>query len=117
MRPPWKIRRRVVLAVLAVCAVAVLRFTFLPTAGVDPELAKMIVLGAYGLAGTTTGAYVFGAAWDDRNVMKLIGKDAYALEPPAWPKDIVMPEPAHGQDDAAYDAPNPPPPYEYRNAP
>lgn len=103
MRPPWTQRRRVVFGTLVMCAVVVLRFTFMPTAGVDPELAKMISLGVLGLAGTTIGTYVFGAAWDDRNVMTLIGEKAYAGTPAAsdgWPQDIAMPEP--------------PPPNEYR---
>ncbi len=66
----------------------------MPTDGIDPELAKLIVLGAFGLAGTTIGTYVFGAAWDDRNVMTLIGEKAYAAPalPDGWPPDIVAPE-------------------------
>ena len=37
---------------------------------------------AFGLAGSVIGAYVFGAVWDDRNVMQHIGRDAYQDAPP-----------------------------------
>ena len=97
MRPPWTQRRRVVFGALFVCAVLILRFAFWPTEGIDTELAKLIVLGAFGLAGTTIGTYVFGAAWDDSNVMKTLGPEAYAAAPaapPGWPADIVPPEPS-----------------------
>lgn len=95
MRPSWTQRRRVVFSTLVICAGLVLRFAFWPTEGIDPELAKLIVLGAFGLAGTTIGTYVFGAAWDDRNVMSTLGKEAYASTttvPEGWPPDIAPPE-------------------------
>lgn len=64
----WKIRRRVVVLTLAYCAVCT---TFLVFAtvwwGTDTALSGTIALGVIGLAGSTIGAYVFGAAWDDKN--------------------------------------------------
>lgn len=41
-------------------------------AGDDTMLAREMAQGAWMLLGATIGAYVFGAAWDDRNKAKEI---------------------------------------------
>jgi hypothetical protein len=67
-KPSWKIRRRIIVATLIFCALVVIALTgatmFL---GVDTALAGTIALGCFGLAGSTVGSYIFGAAWDDKN--------------------------------------------------
>ena len=62
-RPSWAIRRRVIFATLVFCAFEILWITFM---GADTAVASTIVLGAFGLAGSTIGSYVFGAVWDDK---------------------------------------------------
>lgn len=92
-RPPWKIRRRIVNLTLLFCAGAV---AWLLGFGQDNELHRAIATGAFLLAGSTIASYVFGAAWDDNNVMKTLGPKAYQDQVPdqvpdsdAWPADIV----------------------------
>jgi hypothetical protein len=65
-RPSWRIRRRVIVATLLFCAGEII---FLTGWGKDTDLASTIANGVLILAGSVIGAYVFGAAWDDRNVM------------------------------------------------
>ncbi len=73
-RPPWKLRRRIVNLTLLFCAGVVI---WLIARGEDTALAGSIVNAAFLLAGMVIGSYVFGAAWDDRNVMKTMGTEAY----------------------------------------
>ena len=77
-RPSWKIRRRIIVAALLFCAFAV---SYSMILGDGRPVHETIVLGAFALAGSIIGAYIFGAAWDDRNVMKELGPTAY-MEPP-----------------------------------
>lgn len=63
----WKIRRRVVYGTLAYCAGNV---QYLIAWGADTAVNQQIAVALTGLAGAVIGAYVFGAAWDDRNVMR-----------------------------------------------
>jgi hypothetical protein len=65
-RPSWRIRRRVIVATLLFCAGEIV---YLTGWGKDTDLASTIANGVLILAGSVIGAYVFGAAWDDRNVM------------------------------------------------
>ncbi|MGB3043672.1 MAG: hypothetical protein WBB98_10800 [Xanthobacteraceae bacterium] len=65
-RPSWRIRRRVIVATLLFCAGEII---YLTGWGKDTDLASTIANGVLILAGSVIGAYVFGAAWDDRNVM------------------------------------------------
>jgi len=65
-RPSWKHRRRVVFGALIFCALAI---TWLMIRGEDIRLHETIAVGLIGLAVSVIGSYVFGAAWDDRNVM------------------------------------------------
>ena len=69
-KPSWKIRRRLVNGILAFCGAEILLVTIAMFGWLDPAmiaLAQTIVLGAFGLAGSTIGSYIFGAAWDDKN--------------------------------------------------
>lgn len=79
-RPPWKQRRRIVQSTLLFCAGMV---AWLIWKGEDTNLASAVANACFFLAGSVIGAYVFGAAWDDKNVMQTMGGDAYQdQEPP-----------------------------------
>lgn len=80
MRPSWKIRRRVIWSTLVFCAGMI---GWLAIAGEDSELNRTIANALIILGGGTVSSYVFGAAWDDMNVMKLLGGDAYKDVPPS----------------------------------
>jgi hypothetical protein len=73
-RPPWKIRRRIVIATLIFCAFCVLWIMF---RGTDRGVEEVIVMCSFGLAAAVIGSYVFGAAYDDKNVMRHLGPKAY----------------------------------------
>jgi hypothetical protein len=99
-RPPWKIRRRIVNLTLIICAGMVL---YLLVFGQDNELHRSIVMYSFSLAGLTIASYVFGAAWDDANVMRTLGPKAYQDQVPmlpddsrpadaAWPADVPTDE-------------------------
>lgn len=82
-RPSWKIRKRIVIATLIFCAFCVL---WIMMRGDERSVLEVIVMCAFGLAGSTIGAYVFGAVWDDRNVMRELGAKAYEEPPLDEPK-------------------------------
>lgn len=87
-RPSWKHRRRVVFGALFFCAGAI---GYLIGAGEDTVLHRAIAEGLVMLAAGIIGSYVFGAAWDDRNVMVHGGRaSAPSGETPA----TVPPPPA-----------------------
>ncbi len=91
MRPSWTIRRRVIAATLLFCAAVV---GWLAVEGPSTPLNETIANGLILLAGGVIGSYVFGAAWDDLNVMKTLGGDAYrdsAAIPDGWPAGIAPP--------------------------
>lgn len=73
-KPSWKIRRRLIVAVLIFCAFCV---TYIMVWGDDRSIHEMIILSAFGTAVSVLGSYVFGAVWDDNNVMRRLGKQAY----------------------------------------
>lgn len=66
-RPSWRIRRRIIVATLAFCAGVIL---WLLWRGEDSRLNQDIANGVLLLGGSVIGAYVFGATWDDMNVMR-----------------------------------------------
>ena len=66
-------------AALLFCSVIV---GYLAIAGENNELTRSIAWSLIGLSTIITGFLGF-ATWDDRNVMKFMGKDAYNDEPPA----------------------------------
>jgi hypothetical protein len=93
MRPSWKIRRRVVVATIGFCMGCIV---YLMVRGeADSRLHETIAMGVIGLFISTVGSYVFGAAWDDKNVMATLGRDAYRDQGPAvpdgYPADIAAP--------------------------
>ncbi|HWW46528.1 MAG TPA: hypothetical protein VNZ94_01660 [Xanthobacteraceae bacterium] len=65
-KPSWRIRRRIIIATLLFCAGETI---YLTGWGADTSLHSTIANGILILAGSVIGAYVFGAAWDDANVM------------------------------------------------
>lgn len=68
MGPSWAIRRRIIVATLLFCAGEII---YLTGWGEDTNLASTIANGVLILAGSVIGSYVFGAVWDDRNVMAM----------------------------------------------
>lgn len=94
MRPSWKIRRRIVIATLGFCAGCIVYLMIYGQA--DSRLHETIAYGLIGTAISTIGSYVFGAAWDDSNVMRTLGPEAYRDQaqnvPQGWPADIAPPE-------------------------
>ena len=66
-KPIWKNRRRVIFGSLIFCAGMV---AYLAAMGDDSRLNETIVMGSFILAGLVIGSYVFGAAWDDKNLME-----------------------------------------------
>lgn len=77
MRPPWTVRRRLINATLGFCAGGLV---YLLLYGSDTRLHETMAFGFFGTAVSVLGAYVFGAAWDDMNVMRLLGRGAYQPE-------------------------------------
>lgn len=63
-RASWKIRRRVVNCTLVFCAGIILYLVFY---GKDTELNQTIANGLIFLSGSTIGAYLFGATWDQKH--------------------------------------------------
>lgn len=66
-RPSWRIRRRIIIATLTFCAGIII---YLLWKGDDTRLNQDIANGVLILGGSVIGAYVFGATWDDLNVMQ-----------------------------------------------
>lgn len=66
-KPSWRIRRRIIVGTLLYCGAMVF---YLAVWGESTSLAEAIATGLILLAGSVIGSYVFGAVWDDRNVMK-----------------------------------------------
>ena len=63
----WKHRRRLVYAALIYCAAMV---AWLGVVAEPSSLREQLALALVALAGAVIGAYVFGAAWDDKNMLK-----------------------------------------------
>lgn len=79
---PWNARRRRIDLILLYCAIVV---GYLAVYGPD-AVKDTIALGLVGLAVTTVGSYIFGAAWDDNNARKAAVQSesiAEGVEPPA----------------------------------
>lgn len=88
-RPPWEKRRRVMWAVLVFSGVVVF---YLAAAGADTELSRLIAGSLIALCGAIVTGYLGIATWDDLNVMKNLGREAYQRLPSDWPPDIAQPE-------------------------
>ena len=67
-KPSWAIRRRIIIGTLIFCALEVIYLTLYAE---DTDLASTLANGILILAGSVIGSYVFGAVWDDRNVMAM----------------------------------------------
>lgn len=67
MKPDWRVRRRIIIATLLFCAGEIL---YLTVWAESTDLAQTLANGILILAGSVIGSYVFGAIWDDRNVMQ-----------------------------------------------
>ncbi len=67
MRASWKIRRKLIYATLVFCGFCIL---WILLTGDDRGVNEVIVMASFGLAGSTLGAYIFGAVWDDGNYLK-----------------------------------------------
>ncbi len=79
-RPPWTIRRRIIHATLVFSACVLI---YLIGWGGDTRLNETIATGLIALSGMTIGSYVFGAVWDDKNVLEKAGLEAYRDPDPA----------------------------------
>lgn len=77
LKPSWKNRRRVVFGTLAYCAVLV---AYIVISGNDTRLNETAVTGLLVLAGSVVGSYVFGAVWNDKNIMQNLGSEPYEDE-------------------------------------
>ncbi|BCH20163.1 hypothetical protein [Mesorhizobium sp. L-2-11] len=95
-KPSWRIRRRIIIATLLFCAGEIIYLTLF---GDDTSLAETIANGVLILAGSTIGSYVFGAVWDDRNVMAMRKPDpgtttltATYVEPQPSPQQTPPPK-------------------------
>ncbi|RUV98330.1 hypothetical protein EOA88_00385 [Mesorhizobium sp. M5C.F.Ca.IN.020.14.1.1] len=75
-KPTWRIRRRMVVLVLLWSSGMV---TYLAVWGQADSLRESIATALILLMGSTLGSYVFGAVWDDKNVMQS-GVDTQAVE-------------------------------------
>lgn len=60
-RPKWENRRRTIFGILFFCAAVI---TYLIIWGEDTALNEAIAQFAFILAGSTAGAYIFGATWE-----------------------------------------------------
>lgn len=65
-KPSWKIRRSIILITLLFCAAIIIKIIW---SGADTTTAQVALYGSFGLAGTVIGSYIFGAVWDDNNLM------------------------------------------------
>lgn len=75
-KPSWRIRRAIIFATLIFCA---FWLGYLVMFGEDTRLHETIAQGLLLLAASTIGSYVFGAVFDDRNVMQA---EAGQYDPP-----------------------------------
>ena len=66
-KPPWALRRLIIMITLIFCATCV---TYIVLYGDDTRVNETIIVSCFALAGATIGSYVFGAVWDDRNKQK-----------------------------------------------
>lgn len=97
-RPSWRIRRRVVIAVLLFCAIETI---YLTGWGNSDELRSTIANGVIFLAGSVVMAYVFGVVWNDTAAMaRQPRQDQYGM-------GMYQPGPAYPPADSSA-APRPP---------
>ena len=73
----WRHRRRIIYGTLMFCAFCIIYLMFY---GSDTRLNESIVSSAFLLAGGVIGCYVFGAVWDDKNVVPLSADKTEAIQ-------------------------------------
>lgn len=88
-KPSWAVRRRIIITTLLFCAFCI---TYIMVWGDDRPVMEVIVFSAFGLALSVIGSYIFGAVWDDKNVMKEFGSRAYDRSLPRG-EEIEGPQP------------------------
>lgn len=66
----WRWRRAFLIAVNLFCVWVI---AYCLVSRLESRVAETAVMMAFGVMGASVGAYVFGAAWDDRNKMELLG--------------------------------------------
>lgn len=66
-KPSWKIRQKIIFATLIYCAAMIF---YLAIWAESTPLREQVVLALVGLVASVIGAYIFGATWDDKNVMR-----------------------------------------------
>jgi hypothetical protein len=76
----WGRRRRMVYGILLFCAAVI---GYLTIWGSDTALQRDISQGAWLLAASTSGSWIFGAIWDDLNARKWGTPQSPAAEVPA----------------------------------
>jgi len=74
----WRIRRRIINTTLVLCA---LEIFYLTIWGADTRLAETLATGAFLLAGSVIGSYVFGAAYEDVKFKQADSYGAYGAYP------------------------------------
>lgn len=88
-RSSWKIRRRIIIAVLIWCGVMV---TYLSILGRPIQLSETAVNGLLLLMASVIGSYVFGAVWDDKGGLSNIGGGMGGMQTEMYQRTVVPPE-------------------------
>lgn len=65
-RPKWENRRRVIFLTLLFCAGCII---YVMVQGNDTRVNETIVMMSFITMISVIGSYVFGAAWDDKNIL------------------------------------------------
>lgn len=65
--PDWAVRRRIIILSLIWEAALI---TYLVVYPWPNSIAEVAIINVSGLFGTTVGAYIFGAVWDKKNMLK-----------------------------------------------
>jgi amino acid transporter len=81
-KPSWKVRRAIIFLTLIFCAFWI---GYLVVAGEDSRLHETIAQGLLLLAASTIGSYVFGAVFDDKNVMNAEAAQQPTITPQEYP--------------------------------
>ena len=64
----WVVRRRMVFGLIAFCMACIL---WVMLTNMKGRVAETIVLGSFGLLGSTAGFYIAGAVWQDTSTIKV----------------------------------------------
>lgn len=83
--PPWGRRYRMIRRGLVVATAQIVAGAAHGHVGMDPEVAKMLVIAGSLQWSSIVGCYVFGAAWQDNELGKSLGS-RYAPRRPVIPQ-------------------------------